>query len=310
MNQEEERVLSAWGLEAQGWKKINDNVFAVGDRYILKRYGDRALLERNLYMLTLLDEMRIPVGRIAPARDGRKYVQEGESCWFLAEKLSGSGIVKVTGDDALPGQMGEILARLHQAFLRCEQAEGFRGDLRECFRENSLLEEMRGWVKEALRASGWEYVTEQEYESLLSRLEKLYPGLPVQLIHRDVHFGNFLFSEGKFSGYIDFDLSQRNIRIFDLCYFCLGLLSDQAGADMTEEQWLLFTERFFAGYEEKLPLCEAEKESVPVVMECIELLFAAWFARAGQRGPAENARELYRFVREREKRIVTACSGR
>ena len=34
--------------------------------------------------------------------------------------------------------------------------------------------------------------------------------LPVQLIHRDVHFGNFLFDEGKFSGYIDFDLSQRN----------------------------------------------------------------------------------------------------
>lgn len=32
------------------------------------------------------------------------------------------------------------------------------------------------------------------------------------------------FQEGKFSKYMDFDLSQRNIRIFDLCYFMLGLL--------------------------------------------------------------------------------------
>ena len=29
----------------------------------------------------------------------------------------------------------------------------------------------------------------------------------------------FLFYNNKFSGYIDFDLSQINIRIFDICYF-------------------------------------------------------------------------------------------
>lgn len=41
----------------------------------------------------------------------------------------------------------------------------------------------------------------------------LYSKLPIQLIRREVHLGNLLFDNNKFSGYIDFDLSQKNIRI-------------------------------------------------------------------------------------------------
>ena len=48
-----------------------------------------------------------------------------------------------------------------------------------------------------------------------------------------MHFGNFLFQEGSFSGYIDFDLSQKNIRIFDLCYFLAGLLAEEPWEEYT-----------------------------------------------------------------------------
>ena len=81
----------------------------------------------------------------------------------------------------------------------------------------------------------------------------------------------------KFSGYIDFDLSQRNIRIFDLCYFLLGLLSEEEKLELTEEQWFDFVSKVFKGYERKLPLSEAEKQAVPCVMECIERLFTAYY---------------------------------
>lgn len=82
-----------------------------------------------------------------------------------------------------------------------------------------------------------EYVERSKYDDIVQNLEKVYNKLPVQLIHRDVHLDNFLFAKGKFAGYIDFDLSQRNIRIFDLCYFMLGLLSEEEILDITEEQW-------------------------------------------------------------------------
>jgi len=35
-----------------------------------------------------------------------------------------------------------------------------------------------------------------------------------------------LFDQGKLTGYIDFDLSQKDARIFNICYFLMGLLSE------------------------------------------------------------------------------------
>lgn len=83
--------------------------------------------------------------------------------------------------------------------------------------------------------------------------------------------------KGLFSGYIDFDLSQRNIRVFDLCYFLAGLLAAQVGNGMEEIQWYDVISRTTAGYESRIPLTAAEKQAVPYVMENIELLFAAYF---------------------------------
>lgn len=138
---------------------------------------------------------------------------------------------------------------------------------------------------------------------IVSKLESIYDQLPVQLIHRDVHFGNFLFDQGRFSGYIDFDLSQRNICIFDLCYFLLGLLSEEEKLEITKEQWFDFGIKVFAGYERKLPLSEIEKQAIPYVMECIELLFVAYFEGQNDVLCAEDAFRIFEFVRENEDRI-------
>lgn len=99
--------------------------------------------------------------------------------------------------------MGEILGRLHLAFRKCEE--------RLELWDNSLLDEMNGWVAERLSREKW--LDEETFRSAVGNLQDGYDRLPRQLIHRDVHFGNFLFDHGEFSGYIDFDLSQKNIRI-------------------------------------------------------------------------------------------------
>lgn len=134
-------------------------------------------------------------------------------------------------------------------------------------------------------------------------MEFLYANLPVQLIHRDVHFGNFLFSKGEFSGYIDFDLSQKNIRIFDLCYFMLGLLSEEEKMNISENEWFEILKNVFLGYEQKIKLTKEEKEAVPLVMKSIELLFAAWFIRQEDIRCVENAMEIYGFVDKNTDKI-------
>ncbi len=169
--------------------------------------------------------------------------------------------------------------------------------------DNSLLGEMKGWIKEVFCKNGWKYIEERLFEEMVNRLEALYDKLPVQLIHRDVHFGNFLFDNGKFSGYIDFDLSQRNIRIFDLCYFVLGLLSEEDKLEVASEEWFSVLKDVFEGYNSKLQLSEEERMAVPYVMKSIELLFAAWFLGQNDIKCVESAMKIFGFVDESEEKI-------
>ena len=165
------------------------------------------------------------------------------------------------------------------------------------------MAELKGWIREVFEKSEWHDVSREEFEYVVGSLEKNYDKLPMQLIHRDVHFGNFLFHEGEFSGYIDFDLSQKNIRIFDLCYFLLGLLCEEEKRTLSLEEWLEIGKRVFAGYAEYVKLSKEELQAVPYVMEAIELLFAAWFIQCEDDICARDALRLCEFVKKHEKEV-------
>ena len=127
--------------------------------------------------------------------------------------------------------------------------------------------------------------------------------------HRDVHFGNFLFEGKQFCGYIDFDLSQRNIRIFDLCYFLLGLLCEEETLEITEEKWFQVLKQVFRGYMEVNELFSQELQAVPYVMKSIELLFVAWFWGQKDMKCCEDAVKLLGFVDENSEKILNALGS-
>ena len=276
MNNKIKQIIYEWDIEEKVVKQIYDSAWQIGEDFVLKTYKDVNMLQRNIKILTILEDMEIPVGGIVLTKDKKTYAKDNEYYYILTNKLSGSNITNIHNDTAIALEMGRVLARLHNAFKECETQDEF-GD-------NSLLKEMNGWIKSVFVKNSWKYIDESEYDILIGRLEKLYDKLPVQLIHRDVHLGNFLFDNGKFSGYIDFDLSQRNIRIFDLCYFMLGLLSEEEVLDISEKQWFDILTNFFTGYEQENELLQEEKQAVPYVMEAIELLFVAWFVEQNIKG--------------------------
>ena len=289
------QILSHWGLENKDIKQIHNAAWLIGDEYVLKVYHDFSMLERNLKILQILDSMDIPVGKIVPTGKNEQYISCDDLFFFLSRRLHGSNIVRIGNDKTIASAMGNIIADLHIAFKKCEETD--------VFWNNSLLDEMNSWVKSNFETNGWKYISKEEYEKTVSHLAMVYDNLPVQLIHRDVHFGNFLFLDGNFSGYIDFDLSQRNIRIFDLCYFLLGLLSEEEKFEITDELWLAFVKEIFAGYEQKLKLTAAEKKAVPYVMECIELLFVSYFQSINDVRCAEDAYKIFQFIAKQENKI-------
>lgn len=298
MNHKIQQIINEWDIENKEVKQIYDSAWQIGEDFVLKLYKDVNMLQRNIKALTILDSMGIPVSGIVSTKDKKTYVKDHEYYYILTNKLSGSNITDMDKNIAITSEMGRVLARLHKAFKKCETQDEFW--------DSSLLDEMKGWIKAVFVKNNWKYIEESDFCMLVERMEKLYDKLPVQLIHRDVHFGNFLFDKSSFSGYIDFDLSQRNIRIFDLCYFMLGLLSEEELLDITEEQWFGILRHFFTGYEQECELQAEEKQAVPYVMESIELLFAAWFMEQSDIKCAEDAMRIYQFVEKNAEEILKA----
>lgn len=295
------QILPLWGMEAGHFSQIYPSAWEVSSpaagkgSFVLKQYSDRKLLERNIKVSAVLLDCGIPAAEMVPAKTGEAYVRCQNRYFIMTKKLPGSNLTDIK-DIKLAREMGRAMARLHVAFQKCEKEITLW--------DNSLLKEMKGWVRENLMKNGWKPVSEEEYLKAVGQLESVYDVLPEQLIHRDVHYGNFLFQEGRFSGYIDFDLSQKNIRIFDLCYFLAGLLAEKPLEAFTLEEWLESVKAVLAGYESILKLSEQEKRAFCCVAECIEILFAAYFIGIQDTELANGACQILGVIRDCEEELA------
>lgn len=289
-------LLWKWNLQNESITQIYSTVWQVGEGYVLKVYDEPKSLKRNIMINSHLQNIGIPVGKLIYTTKGEQYIEDDGQYFFVSEKLQGSNIVSLKFSNNIAQTMGEIIAKLHIAFNTLE-------DKVELW-DNSLFDEMNGWVKESFEQSRWQNISREDYNAVVRNLEKHYSELPVGLIHRDVHFGNFLFDDKKFSGYIDFDLSQKNIRIFDLCYFVLSVLSEKEKFEINEGKWFDFTKSVFVGYNKIISLTTEEKESAVFVMECIELLFLAYFEGQEDTVQVQSSYSVFKFINENERRIT------
>lgn len=280
--------------------QIYHTAWDINHRYVLKIYDNLTSLERNIVLMKTLHEAGIPVPKIISLPNGADFYEEEASYYLLTTKLSGSHLLDISSLNASwYFRFGEILATLHLAFQKCEGKISYWN--------NDMLEEMKGWVATNINKCSPDFLKLEDVSHTISELEDSYGILPKQLIHRDVHLGNFLFDGEEFSGYIDFDLSQSNIRIFDLCYFLLGLLLHEDYNQIEEMKWWYFAvNQVIRGYDSRISLSFAEKIAVPCVMKNIELLFVGYFLREGDEKLAKDAADLFYFVKEKEPRIREA----
>lgn len=287
MEEQIKQILPLWGIENKQLLQIYPSAWEVNHSYVVKVYDDKKKLERNIKISTILLDCNIPVAEIVLTKSRENYVECQGSYFLLSKKLSGSNLFD-RKDLKLLGIMGCTIARLHVAFVKCEKEVAFW--------DNSLMNEMKGWVRENFVLHKWQIIEEAEYCRTVALLEEVYDDLPKQLIHRDVHFGNFLFSEGHLTGYIDFDLSQKNIRIFDICYFLTGLLAEETDGTLKQKEWIEIVKAVIGGYESILKLSKKEKVAIPCVMECIEILFVAYFLGREDIKHAKDAYRAFHFI--------------
>ena len=103
------------------------------------------------------------------------------------------------------------------------------------------------------------------------------------MIHRDPNPSNIIRSGDQW-GFIDFELSERNARIYDPCYAATAILSETFGRD--NDRWLTIFHRIIEGYGAAARLTPEEKKAVPYVLLANQLVCVSWFA--GQEKFAEQ----------------------
>ena len=272
-------VLSHWNLETQVVSDIyfdgtggrNENAFYIGDTYILKYTANLGKLKKHITVSRALEQAGLYAATAIPTADGKEYIADGELFFFLTRRLPGSQIV--------PGQLlesnplrsgcfiGEIIGQLHLALA----------DMDLPVREADLFATVKDWaLPNAKAVLGWD---ETDCKAYLDTFSAGYPQLPRQIIHRDPNPGNIIHSEGKW-GFIDFELSERNARIYDPCYAATAILSEifNSADDAMLDSWLHLYRGIIMGYHSVIHLTEAEQKAVPCLILANQLVCIAWFA--------------------------------
>ncbi|HBN86113.1 MAG TPA: hypothetical protein DDZ89_19985, partial [Clostridiales bacterium] len=270
-------------------KQIYHNAWDINNEYVLKKSDNKAGIAKSIELCEKLLKKNTPVVEYMKTMTGETYVSDGDDCYCLMRKMKGEHLDPYKGNCSENGQLlGGIVADLHLALQHITlKAEVYDSD---------YMKELTDWITPEV---------EQKHINFLDGIMdacfdfyEIYKALPRQLIHRDMHLGNLLFNEGKFSGYLDFDISQINVRLLDICYLGASML---VGNYRNENRLRLWRELFsgvLTGYEQKSPLTENEKKAIPMMFVLIEVIFTVFFSKAGHAETAQNCADMTNWLYE------------
>ena len=262
-----ESVLALWGLQNETLTPlgtINESAWRIGERYILKYNPNPNQLASSIRIAGLLVAEGIPVAEYLKTTDGQWTTPDGTYC--VMRIINGKHVDLFRDDMAF--ELGQGLACLHLALANIEAELNCR--------DNDLCEEWEDYIKPSLVN-----ISDEITSIVEERLLSVYKSLPRQPIHRDVHLQNILFDNGCISGWIDFDLTRRDVRIFDLAYLLSGLLEGKTNDHSAVERWKAIYDNLLSGYGACISITNDEREALPIMIIAIHLLFVAFYNKNG-----------------------------
>ena len=272
-------LLPLWGLQDE---KISDVVYGergeisdcakyVGEDHIIKYTNNLGNVKKAIEISKALDSVGLEAALAIPTLEGKEYVENGGLYFYLTKKVKGESIPanKVYLDEYEDKArfIGEIIGQLDLALAKIDVVVD-EADTLAAARDYALPK-----LKKILQ------VDEDFADKYLKKVEELYPKLPRQIIHRDPNPGNIIVSNDKW-GFIDFDLSERNVRIYDPCYAATAILSEsfEDGNEEKLTKWISIMKEILYGYDTVVHLSDEEKEAVPYIILSNQFIATAWFA--------------------------------
>lgn len=276
-------VLANWNLQDQ---EVSDIVFSetgaisdtskfVGDEYVLRFAADPGNMKKAIEIAKALNNVGLSAPEIIPAKNGMEYVQEGELCFMVSRRIKGERVMagKLYLDDYEQKARftGEMIGRLDKALSEIDFVSD-EVDTYDAVKSFALPK-----ISPELGLDG------NFIKKFLEEFGTLYRSIPRQLIHRDPNPGNIIAADDKW-GFIDFELSERNVRIFDPCYAATAILSEtfEDGNSGKFTKWISIMKEIITGYDSVVKLTREEKQTVPYIILANQLISTAYFAGKGR----------------------------
>ena len=281
-------VLQSWGLENE---KLADVVYTetgnvsesacyVGDNYIIKFSPNLGNVEKHISVSQAIESVGLSTATPIKNVEGKFVVASEELYFYVTKRLEGKQLKASTMyfEDYVPKArfIGEIVGQLSVALSKVDVITN----------QANIFKSAKEWAIPAL--VGKMDLPKSFVEMYEKEFGEIYESLPQQIIHRDPNPGNIILC-GDNWGVLDFDLSERNIRIFDPCYAATAILSESFEADNTDKlnQWIMIYKNILYGYDEVVKLSDNEWKAIPYVVITNQFISTAWFSEQ------EKYRELY-----------------
>ena len=265
------QILQNWSLEQEiitdiyyeGTGNKNDSAVYVGEEFVLKYTVNPGKLKKNIEVAKALSGIGLLAAVPVSTADGAEYIRDGEVYFYLTRRLLGDQMASNRFGDGDGRFVGEIIGQLHLALSKIE----------DCVSEADLLTTVRDWALPKAKAAL--DLSETFSRNYLETFATLYPSLPRQIIHRDPNPGNIICAEDQW-GFIDFELAERNVRIYDLCYAATAILSETFSQD--NEKWLEIYRDILRGYDSVAKLTDDERKAIPYIILANQFVCVAWFS--------------------------------
>ncbi len=281
--------------------KTANNVWQVGRDYILKT-GDRATLHRNARIAKALEAQGFAASVPVPTKKGGDLTED-QNNFVLIRRIKGEPLTKAERFGADCGDFGfkygQSFARLHKALMAVEE------DIQPF--EQNLFAHVAEWALPNVQKQNIQWnmgLPDSFFEEYIRDFGALFKKLPKQLIHRDPNPCNILFCGGDVIGFTDFDLSERNVRLWDPCYCATGILSEQRNAENVYDKFPVILDAILHGYDSVDPLTAEEKQAIYYVICSIQMICVAYFESVNEyKDLARINREMLVYIIDQKDRI-------
>lgn len=261
-----QKILPNWNLQNSVVKPIinentgkqSENSYYIGDGYVMKYSTNFAVIKKS----TLFSE-------VVKLNNGDDYLQYGELYFIVTKRIYGNQLncVDIFNDTSIAFTIGENIAKLHNK-LRFYDIDDFEQD--------NIYDDC---INNLYKVKKFANLSNEFCEKYKNEFGKLINKLPTQLIHRDINPSNMIFNKKEFKGFVDFDLIEVNVRIFDICYCATAILSECFNNQIDFEVWKEILDNLIQGYNSIDNLSKDEIKSIPYVIYSIEIICIAYFSK-------------------------------